>query len=181
MVWWDIPGESTRVASFLTGNLDTGVFNSDSILAIKDSPVEGLNSMVFSAAIIYMLWHEGGHYTPDSPHHRPNAAGYVPVPVDDFYGDYRNICHIRPWITCDREIGSEGWENARKVRLAMTLAIDRQELINNIAFGEGELWYIGIWANRGRMKQLGLNDLSWDYDPEHTMELLRKPATLTAS
>ena len=181
MVWHDIADESTRLANFLAGKLDTGIFNSDSVQAMKDTPVEGQSFMIFPAAIVQMMWFGGGHYTPDSPNHHPDANGEIRVKVDPEGTSYEYFCddgsgedQRRPWVACDREVGSEDWERARKVRLAMTLAIDRQGLINNIAFGEGKPWYIGIWANLGRMEQLGLNDLSWDYDPERAMKLLEE-------
>ena len=192
MIWWDIPEESTRLANFQVGLLDTGIFNSDSILAMKDDPVEGLRFMVFPAAVIQMLWHEGGHYSPDSPYHWPDSEGRVLVPIDDFYGDYRNICddsqiayvprdtqmssnERRPWISCNRDVNSPEWERARKVREAMLRAIDRQAIINNIAFGEGEPWYLSYWGNRGRMQWLGLDKLGpgdMDYDPTAAKRLL---------
>jgi ABC-type transport system substrate-binding protein len=188
MIWHDIPEESTRLANFLANKLDTGVFNSDSRQAIEDARTAGTNPdvkfMVFPAAIIQMLWHEGGHYTPDSEHHVDN-------PIDDFYGDYKNICDDseivngvatemssddrRPWISCDRDVSSDEWERARMVREGMLRGIDRDSLINNIAFGEGEPWYVGIWANRGRMQQLGLDTLGpgdMDYDLAAAQELL---------
>ena len=181
MYWHDILDESTRLANFLAGKLDTGIFASDSVQAMKDTPVDGQSFMIFPGAIVQMMWFGGGHYTPDSPNHHPDANGEIRVKVDPEGTSYEYFCddgsgedQRRPWVACDREVGSEDWERARKVRLAMTLAIDRQGLINNIAFGEGEPWYIGIWANRGRMEQLGLNDLSWDYDPERAMELLEE-------
>jgi peptide/nickel transport system substrate-binding protein len=179
MVWHDMLEESTRLANFQGGLLDTGIFNSDSVQAMKDSPVEGQSFMVFPGAIVQMLWFGGGHYTPDSPHHQPDANGNIRVRVDEEGTSYEYFCddgsgedQRRPWVSCDREVGSVDWERARKVREAMTIGIDRQALINNIAFGEGEPWYIGIWANRGRMEQLGLNDLEWEYNPERAMELL---------
>ena len=181
MYWHDILDESTRLANFLAGKLDTGIFNSDSVQAMKDTPVDGQSFMIFPGAIVQMMWFGGGHYTPDAPSHHPDANGEIRVKVDPEGTSYEYFCddgsgedQRRPWVSCDREVGSVDWERARKVRLAMTLAINRDELINNIAFGEGEPWYIGIWANRGRMEQLGLNDLSWDYDPERAMELLEE-------
>ena len=179
MIWHDIPEESTKLANYQAGKLDTGIFNSDSIQAMKDNPVDNLTFMVFPAAIIQMMWHEGGHYTPDSPHHHPDAQGKVRVPVDAEGSDYRNFCDTRAWVSCDRDINSAEWESARKVREAMLRSIDREQLINNIAFGEGEPWYIGIWANRGRMQQLGLDKLGppdgprpMDFDPVLAKQLL---------
>ena len=174
MKWWDIPEESTRLANFQAGLLDTGIFNSDSIQAIKRSNDGSVKFMIFPAAIIQMLWFGGGYYTPDSPHHHPDKNGKIRVPVDEFSSDYRNICDLRAWIACEREVGSEGWEKALKVRTAMTISVDRQQLINNIAYGEGEPWYVGIWANRGRMAELGLDKLEWEYDPARAKSLLEE-------
>ena len=188
MIWHDMQEESARLANFLAGTLDTGIFNSDSRQAIQDSISDGsltdVKFMVFPAAIIQMIWHEGGHYTPDSKHHVAN-------PIDEYMGDYKNICDDseivdgvatdmssddrRPWISCDRDVNSPEWERARKVREAMLRSIDRQALINNIAFGEGEPWYIGIWANRGRMEQLGLDTLGpgdMDFDLAAAKQLM---------
>ena len=188
MIWHDIPRESVRLANFLVRELDTGIFNSDSRRAIQDAISAGVQRdtkfAVYPVAPIHMLWHEGGHYIPDSQYHRPDSEGSVFVPIDSFFGDYRNICDDsqivngvatqmssngrRPWISCNRDVNSPEWERARKVREAMLRAIDRAAIINKIAFGEGEPWYIGYWANRGRMQRLGLNRLGpgdMDYDP----------------
>ena len=184
MIWHDIPNETTRLANFLVGELDTGIFNPDSRRAIWDAAFAGTHPdvkfMIFPAAIIQMLWHEGLHYTPGSPDR-----------ADAYFGDYNNLCDDseivngmatemssddrRPWISCDPDPNSEGWERARKVREAMLRAIDRESIINNSAFGEGEPWYISYWANRGRMAQLGLDTLGpgdMDYDPAAARQLL---------
>ena len=206
MVWWDIPDESVRLALFLAGGLDTGVFDSESVYAIQDAIGAGaqpdVKAMIFPASIIHMLWHGGGHYTPDSPSHRPDSEGRVLVPIDDFYGDYRNICddseivngvatemtsdNRRPWVSCNRDVDSSEWERARKVREAMLRAIDRDTIMQNFHPNSGEPWrilnanviepwYIGIWANRGRMQQLGLDRLGpndMDYDQTAARNLL---------
>ena len=195
MIWHDIPEESTRLANFLAGKLDTGIFNSDSRRAIEDAvssgQLPGTKFMVFPAAIIQMIWHEGGHYTPDSQYHQPGPNGLVANSIDEHYGDYKNLCDDseivdgvatqmssndrRPWISCNRDVESPEWERARKVREGMLRGIDRQSLINNIAFGAGEPWYVGIWANRGRMQQLGLDLLGpgdMDYDQAAAKQLL---------
>ena len=41
MIWHDIPEESTRLANFLAGELDTGIFNADSRQAIQDAIAAG--------------------------------------------------------------------------------------------------------------------------------------------
>ena len=185
------------MANFLVGELDTGIFNSDSRRAIQDAISAGVQRdtkfAVYPVAPIHMLWHEGGHYIPDSQYHRPDSEGSIFVPIDSFFGDYRNICDDsqivngvatqmssngrRPWISCNRDVNSPEWERARKVREAMLRAIDRAAIINKIAFGEGEPWYIGYWANRGRMQRLGLNRLGpgdMDYDPTAAKQLLNE-------
>lgn len=190
MIWHDIPDEDTRLANFLAGQLDTGIFNYDSRSAVIEAHYAGTlgtaRFMALPRAVIHMLWHEGGHYTPDSIHHQPSPDGVAPAPIEYYYGDYWNICDDseiidglatpmgpddrRPWISCDRNVDSPQWERARKVREAMLRSIDRERLINNIAFGEGEPWYIGLWGNRERMIQTDLHRLGpgdMGYDPAY--------------
>lgn len=81
------------------------------------------------------------------------------------------------YVSCDADLESEEWARALKVRMAMTLAIDRQKLLNNLAYGEGEPWYVQWWLGHDfRMQQHGLDDLKWDYDPDRARALLAEAA-----
>ena len=183
MIWHDIPEESTRLANFLSGDLDTGIFNADSRQAIQDAIAAGTHPnvkfMVFPAAIIQMLWHEGLHYTPGQPKEAAPDYEYTAIcddsTIENGMATAMSSDNRRPWISCNPDPASAEWERARKVREAMLRSIDRESLINNIAFGEGEPWFVGIWANRGRMQQLGLDTLGpgeMDYDAAAAKELL---------
>ena len=94
MVWHDMLEESTRLANFLVGELDTGIFNADSRRAIQESIASGENPdlkfIVFFGAIIQMLWHEGLHYTPGSPAGTHEYFGGLPQHVRRLGGRLRS-------------------------------------------------------------------------------------------
>ena len=48
MIWWEVTEASTRLANFLTGIIDAGQFDLDSIQAIKDENLEGVKFMSFA-------------------------------------------------------------------------------------------------------------------------------------
>ena len=57
--------------------------------------------------------------------------------------------------------------------MALALAIDRQKLVNAVAFGEGRPFHIMYWNSFDpRVEQFGLDELEFDYDPERAKELL---------
>ena len=49
-----------------------------------------------------------------------------------------------PYISCDRDLESEEWTNARKVRRALNIAIDRQKLVNKPS----------LWRRRTLVREL---------------------------
>ena len=63
------------------------------------------------------------------------------------------------------------WANARKVRRALNIGIDRQKLVNNLAFGEGEPWYVAYW-DKAQIQKWGLTDVTIPYDVEMAKQLL---------
>ena len=70
-----------------------------------------------------------------------------------------------PWISASADINSEEWARARKVRLAMNVAIDRQLLVDTLLNGKGAPTYLFGWAGfEDQMEYLA--DLKYDYDPE---------------
>ena len=55
----------------------------------------------------------------------------------------------------------------------MTIAIDRQKMVNNLAFGEGDPWFITFWqGHASRVKQFSLDQLVHEYDPARARQLL---------
>ena len=80
---------------------------------------------------------------------------------------------ILPWVSCDPDTGSADWEKARKVREAMAISIDRQKLVNNLAFGDGRPSFHQYWhGHDSRLKQQGLESLTFEYDPDRAWQLL---------
>ena len=169
MIWWTVFEDSTRLANFLTGQLDTALFTLDTIQDIRSEAIEGIKFMSFPGGVMNNADLLGMHHFPEHPAHHPSADGKSPaVPLADNHFD----CEL-PWVSCDRDITSEEWATARKVRLALSLAVDRQKLVNAVAFGEGRPFHIMYWNSFDpRVEQFGLDELKFDYDPERAKELL---------
>ena len=168
MVWHGILEESTRFANFLTGELDTGKFNLDSVTAIKDEASPEVKYMTLPGSVLEYVVITGLQYNLDHPAHLPDAEGKVRVPLSDDPFD----CSV-PWVSCERDVSSEEWQQALKVRKAMSLAIDRQKLVNSLAFGEGRPRSVPFWAgHEARFQQLGLDKLEFTYDPDEAKRLL---------
>ena len=165
MVWWEVTEASTRLANFLTGIIDAGQFDLDSIQAIKSEDMEGVKFMSFSGGRENSVHLLGQNYYLDNPAHTGDNPR---VPV----GENAYDCTI-PYVSCDRDINSEEWANALKVRTAMSLALDRQKMVNNLAHGEGEPWYLRFWSPfPDRVKEFGLDELTWNYDLAEAKRLL---------
>ena len=163
LTWIQFGEESTRLANFMTGDLDTGQFSLDSIAEIKEQAPEGVDYMVFPGQILWRFNQMGHNYYNDhESHHGDNP----PVPL----GDPAFSCDI-PYISCNRDLNSEEWINARNVRRALSISIDRQKLVNNLAFGEGEPWYVNYWT-KAQIEKWGLDNWTIPYDVEEAKRLL---------
>ena len=172
-VWWEIGEESTKYANFVTGVIDSGQFSSDSIQALKGENLPDVEFGVFHGADLHYLHLHGANYYPDHPYHQPGPAGEDPVLPTGENSSFEETCEAHPWISCSRDLTSAEWENARKVRLAMAISIDREKLVNNLAFGDGEPAYVfNFLAHRSRSQEFGLDKLVWEYDPERAKQLL---------
>ena len=170
MVWHEISEESTRLGNFLVGDIDTGSFTLESIQAIKDEDRDDIKFMSFPGAVSLYLNLLGQQYYTDHPDHHPDANGDIRVPIDDNAFD----CSFA-WVSCDRDTTSADWDKARKVRLAMNHSIDRQKLINNLAFGEGQpLYHTWFNGHYGRIEQFGLDELTFEYDLEMAKRLMEE-------
>jgi peptide/nickel transport system substrate-binding protein len=150
MVWWDIPEESTRVANFRARMLDSMNMDLDSIPAVEG--VDGVKFMRMPDAgglnlLLYGQWYIGLG-TEDQ------RTGYDP-----------NL----PWVSADPDPESEEWARARMVREALSLAIDREGIVQQILRGEGRPGETPFpWI--GREERLG--QVGYDYDPDRAIELL---------
>ncbi len=150
LVLWEIPEESARLAGFQTGNLDTFVMSFDNIPQVEK--VEGalLHSigLISQAGLnIYGQLYEGiGD---------PDQKG-------DFDGD-------RAWVSANPDINSPEWDNARKVRRAMSIAIDRQTIVDTLLGGFGAPLCVRDFG--GYEAQMPAN-WTCDFDPEGAKALL---------
>ena len=172
-VWLEVGEESTKLANFLTGGIDSGQFSSDSIQSLRGDNLPGVDFGIFPGADLHYLHLHGANYYPDHPYHLPGPGGEDPILPTGENSSYEETCSDHPWISCDRDLNSAEWENARKVRLAMAISIDRDKLVNNLAFGDGEPAYVfNFLAHTGRLREFGLDELKWDYDPDRAIALL---------
>jgi len=157
LTMWEIPEESTRLANFQTGKVDTFAMSFDSIPAVEK--VKGAKFMVqkgVAATSFYLMGHYyyGAGTSDQSPAYNPDL----------------------PWISSDPVVGSPGWERAKKVRLAMSLAIDRQLMIDTILGGYGSQTAMMWWAPFGKSTTTGTfkwkPEWKWEYDPGRAKQLL---------
>ena len=79
MIWWEILEESTRLANFLVGRLDTGTFSADSLQAIKAQDKREIKYVNRPVGLQFFLLLHGQYYDVDSSYHVPDAEGKWPV------------------------------------------------------------------------------------------------------
>ena len=167
MTWTGIAEPSTREANFLTGQLDTATFDLEQIQSIRGQNRDDIKYMTFTGQKAMRIPIAGLQYNLDHPAHAGEDA-VVPVKLESIDAN----CD-EPYISCSGDTGSAEWAQARDVRLAMAIAIDRQKLINNLAFGEGVPRYADFFAGHDlRAKQFGLDELVWEHDIERAKQLL---------
>lgn len=148
-IMWEIPEESSRLAGFQTGKLDTFLMAYDSIPLVES--VEGAQLMKVPNAIVQSLRIYGNWYPVEGVETRP---GYDPD---------------LPWVSASDDINSEEWDRARKVRLALITAIDRQALVDEILSGFGSTG-TPIHSYSGFEHYLDGRD--WEYDPDRARQLI---------
>ena len=164
VIWHNITEESTRLANFLTGALDTGTFTTASIDAIKNEDNPDFKIIKSPGGIFHMITLDGQQYNLNHPAH---VGADAAVPVSDDASD----CS-KPWVSCDSDINSDEWAKARKVRLAMNLGIDRQKLVSNLApDGSPAHRVYGIGWEELENKW-GVDQLVFEYDPDRARQLL---------
>ena len=154
MIWQEIPEESTRVANFQTGQVDTFNMALDSLPAVRD--VEGVKFMRIPGGGTIHLGYYGnwyvGHGTPEHAEKRPGYDGSL------------------PWVSSDPDPASEAWKTAAKVRRALSISIDRQTIVDTLLHGEGEP--LVLWAWDSQYHRLPEDIQSWEYDPDKARQLL---------
>lgn len=123
----EIPEQSTRLAGFQTGNLDTFVMAFDSIPLVEAMEGARLMKVPDQAAGEMLLHFHGGLY--------------FNVGTDDQEGAYDPDL---PWVSANTEIGSPEWEQAKKVRQAMVKAIDVQTIVETLLQGYARKSPVGV-------------------------------------
>ena len=147
----EISEEATRLANFLAGKLDTGIFSLESIARLEEECQE-CKFMVFPTGSQLHINIHGSWYID-----RPD----LPTPRNPDL----------PWVSADADINSAEWDRARKVRLAMNVAIDRELLVETLIDGRGGPTSLFGWS--GFEDQMDyLADLKYEYDPERARQLL---------
>jgi len=150
LVLWTIPEESSRVAGFQTGNLDTFQMDFDSIPTVEK--VEGARLMSVPNAGQAGLNIFGQTYTrvgtPDqSPSYDPALA----------------------WVSGNLDPESDEWKKAAMVRRAMSISIDRQAIVDTILSGFANPLVLRDWAGH----EARIPDRwNYDFDPDAARQLL---------
>ena len=154
LIFQEIPEQSTRVAGFQTGLLDTFVMAFDSIPLVEKTPGARLMRVPDQAAGEMLMHFMGGLY--------------LNVGTDEQETSYDPDL---PWISANPDMNSPEWENAKKVRQAMIKAIDVQTLADTLLRGYARPSPIGVGGysySVHRFPDLG----PLEYDPEGAKRLL---------
>lgn len=166
LVFWEIPEESARIAGFQTGQLDTFVMAFDSIATVEDVPGAKFVTVPQAGAMNLNFY---GNF-------------YVGVGTDEEQPGYDSDL---AWVSSNSDVDSPEWISARKVREAMSLAIDRQSIIDNLLLGFAKPAILESYTGNEDVLPPGLE---WKYDPVRAKELLVEAgypdgftATLTTS
>jgi len=153
LMFMEIPEESARIAGFKTGNLDTFVMALDTI-----GEVESVNGAILMSV-------------PNAVQAGINFYAQLYVPARDGGGEsWPAYDPDLPWVSSTSDITSAEWANARKVRLALSIAIDRQAIIDNLLLGFGHQLTLKDWM--GFEDRLPSPQETWGYDPERAKSLL---------
>ena len=151
LVFREIPEESSRIAGFQTGNLDTTLIAFDSLPLITQ--VDGAEIMRVPGGGEAALTFYGQYY--------------VGLGTDDQQPGYDPDL---PWVSSNPDIKSEEWKKAAMVRTALSVAIDRQGIVDTLLQGYGApavLWDFGQYEDTWLPPEL-----RWEYDPERAKQLL---------
>ena len=123
----EIPEQSTRLAGFQTGHLDTFVMAFDSIPLIQDMPEARLMQVPDQAAGEMLLHFHGGLY--------------FNLGTDKLEAAYDPDL---PWVSANPDLNSAEWEQARKVRQAMVKAVDVQTIVETLLQGYAKRSPVGV-------------------------------------
>ena len=123
----EIPEQSTRLAGFQTGHLDTFVMAFDSIPLIQEMPEARLMQVPDQAAGEMLLHFHGGLY--------------FNIGTDELEAAYDPDL---PWVSANPDVNSAEWDQARKVRQAMVKAVDVQTIVETLLQGYAQRSPVGV-------------------------------------
>ena len=144
LIFWEMPEEAVRVANFQVGKLDSFTMAFDSLDTVRQVP--GVKFMRVPGAAQEHIALMPQHY---------HKEGYD--------------CSD-PWTSCDPDVNSTEWEKARKVREALAISFDRQEIVDELLQGEGNT--LVSWGWSGHQHRLPEEIRHWPFDPERAKQLL---------
>ncbi|MCH8744813.1 MAG: ABC transporter substrate-binding protein [Chloroflexi bacterium] len=150
LVFWEIPEESSRIAGFQTGALDTFLMSFDTIPLVEG--IEGATTMSIPNAVLMRTRIYGNWYPIPGVETRP---GYDPD---------------LPWVSASADLDSPEWERAKNVRKALFMAMDRQAMVDTIlaGFGHTTMPLSGYTNAQDLLEGRQLPD----YDPAGAIKLL---------
>ena len=149
----EIAEESTRIANFQSGKVDSIHMSLESLPVVEE--VEGVKFIVLP----------GGGQT------HINIHGQMYIDRPDL-GTPRNSS--LPWISSNPDVNSVEWEQARKVREAMSVAIDRDLIVEELLGGAGEVNHVFGWmGHESRLNELQ-ETLVYEYNPDRAKQLLEE-------
>ena len=145
-----IPEEAIRIAAFETGDLDIMEMSFDSLDAVE--AVEGTEIVAWPFATQAGLNIYGQTYG-----------------VDKDGNPYEHLDCENAWVSCNEDPTSEEWLNTVKVKKALAVGINRQEIVDTIFSGFGDPLYMRDW-----MGHEAKADPRWtfEYDPDLARQLL---------
>ncbi len=149
--FFEIPEESTRVANFQVGKIDTFAAAPDTLPVLAE--VAGTKFMSqagssHSALHLYGQWYTAAGTPEEPPGWDPGA----------------------PYVSSNPALDSPEWASALKVRRALGMGIDRQKIIDELLGGEGEPLPMWGWASSALPERPA--SWTWDYDVEGAKALL---------
>ena len=154
LVFHAIPEESTQLANFRVGRLDTFTMNPDTLPAVLAVP--GTKIMKKEDGFSEKLALYGSYYVGHGTDAwRDKNPGYDAT---------------RAWISADPDRSSVEWANARKVRQALSIAIDRELIVETLLGGQGRPSVLWIWESH--VQRLDPSRQQWVYDPARAEELI---------
>ena len=146
----EIPEEATALSAFQAGRIDTWSAALDSLPALAQDADTRFMSLPAAGELFLIIFQNG----------------YTYVGTDQQWPGYKPEL---PWIASDTEVGSDGWEEARKVREAISIAIDREKLVDELLYGEGHSSSVYGWS---RHQDREPAEWAWEYNPQRARELL---------